>query len=123
MLASLFVGEWCKDVRHGVGRLVNKGNYYEGSFKNDAKCGLGRYFFKTTGQLQEGIWLDDYPQVTVIFDDPNNRIYEETGRSRTEFEIPPLTILKNPRNVYLKRAYEVLSQIDESSAEKSTQKS
>lgn len=112
-IIPVILGEWCRDVRHGIGRLVNKGNYYEGSFRNDTKCGLGRYYHLKTGQLQEGLWLDNLPQVTVIFDDPNNRIDESTGMNKTEFDIPPLTVLKNPRTVYLQRAHEVLNEIEE----------
>jgi hypothetical protein len=105
-----YIGQWSKDLRHGVGRLVNpdNGNYYEGSFKNDKKCGLGRYFHLTTGQLQEGVWSDDLPQVTKMMDDIKTR---SIAPNQTEFEIPPLTILKSPHQVYLERAHEVLAEV------------
>ncbi|CAL8089345.1 unnamed protein product [Orchesella dallaii] len=109
----IYTGEWNKDQRHGIGRLVNtKGDYYEGTFKKDTKCGLGRFYHLTTGQLQEGLWFDDLPQTTILFDDPIRRsVNKSTGPFRI-FQIPPLTVLKNPRQVYLQRAYEVLDQVE-----------
>lgn len=103
-----------------MGRLVNNGDYYEGTFKNDEKCGLGRFHHISKGQLQEGIWKRNLPQVTTLFDDPDpgNRVDENTGMMKTQFEIPPLTILRNPQRLYLERAHEVL---DEISQENSTQ--
>jgi len=114
----IYTGEWYKDQRHGIGRLVNNGNYYEGSFKHDTKCGLGRFHHLSTGQLQEGVWFDNLPQVTVLFDDPNpaERFDETTGKTKTPYEIPPLTVIKNPRHVYLHRAHDVLQMIAEHEA-------
>jgi len=117
----IYTGEWYKDQRQGIGRLVNNGNYYEGCFKNDKKCGLGRFHHLITGQLQEGVWFDDLPQVTVLFDNPNppDASTEELSQPhKNAHEIPPITVLKNYKQVYLKRAHDVLKIIQDKDAPK-----
>jgi len=110
---AIYNGQWFKDQRHGVGRLINpeNGHYYEGSFRHDKKCGLARYFHLTTGQIQEGVWCDDEPQVTLIFDDLKRR---DKAPRKTEFQIPQLTMLKSPQQVYLERAHEVMETVKNS---------
>jgi len=122
----IYTGEWYNDQRQGIGRLVSNGNYYEGTFKNDVKCGLGRFHHNTTGQLQEGVWFDDLPQVTTFMDDPSpspSKGMDETIELRkTPFPIPPLTVLRNPKHVYLTRAHEVLKMIEDSESAAETSK-
>jgi len=65
----------------------------------------------TTGQLQEGIWFDDLPQTTILFDEATRLSADKSTGPLTKFEIPPLTVLTNPKQVYLQRAYEVLNQV------------
>jgi len=62
----------------------------------------------TTGQVQEGVWLNNQPEVTFIRDDEELRT---VAPDATEFNIPPLTLLKAPNDVYLARAHEVLQSI------------
>ncbi|XP_035716433.1 MORN repeat-containing protein 3 [Folsomia candida] len=109
---GIYIGQWVKDMRHGVGRYLNHetGNYYEGSYKVDKKCGLGRYHYLSTGQVQEGVWFDDFPEVTEMRDDLKRR---DGAPRKTEFEIPPLTILMDPHQVYLSRAHEILDKVKE----------
>jgi len=108
---GIYTGQFRKDVRHGVGRFEEhgSGNYYEGSYKFDKKAGLGRYYFVSKGQLEEGVWFDDLPEVTVMIDDtPEKR---EVASDKTEWDIPPLTILLDANSVYLPRAAEVLDKV------------
>jgi len=109
---GIYTGQWVKDVRHGVGRYQEHGtgNYYEGSYKFDKKAGLGRYFFISKGQIEEGVWFDDLPEVTLMMDDTPER--REAASDKTEFEIPPLTILLDANSVYLPRAHEVLDKVN-----------
>jgi hypothetical protein len=108
---GIYTGQWSKDLRHGVGRFLNNetGDYYEGTYKNDKRCGLGRYHFLSTGQIQEGVWYDDFPEVTLFMDDVKHR--RDNAPKKTEFDIPPLTMLQDPHQVYLARAHEVLDKV------------
>lgn len=82
---SFYCGEWLEGVRHGEGILVkNDGNRYEGNWENDEKNGRGRFYFLTTGQIQEGIWKDGIPCVSTISDIP----YRQTCLRPTKFPIP-----------------------------------
>lgn len=82
---SYYYGEWLDGVRHGEGILVkNDGNRYEGNWKDDEKNGKGRFYFLSTGQIQEGIWKDGIPCVSTITDIP----YRQTCLRPTKFAIP-----------------------------------
>lgn len=39
--------------------LAENGDRYEGTWENDEKNGLGRYYHMNTGQLQEGCWINN----------------------------------------------------------------
>ncbi|KAJ8918624.1 hypothetical protein NQ315_013130 [Exocentrus adspersus] len=68
---SWYDGEWVDDMRQGLGVFVRAdGNRYEGSWYKDKKHGQGRFFFLMTGQIQDGVWKEDYCKFSVMCDVP-----------------------------------------------------
>ncbi|XP_066245982.1 MORN repeat-containing protein 3-like [Euwallacea similis] len=58
---AYFDGEFKNDVREGLGILIRSdGNRYEGEWYNDLKHGKGRFVHLDSGQLQVGVWNDDF---------------------------------------------------------------
>jgi len=108
----VYTGMWTNDARDGVGRHVNSitGSFYEGAFKKDTKCGLGRYYHFETGQMQEGVWYMDKPQISVMVDDEKRR---NVAPRKTQYELPMLSILRCPNDVYLERAHETMKLVAE----------
>lgn len=62
-------GDWKRDLRHGLGMWVRPdGNRYEGSWAFDVKHGKGRFFHLDSGQMQEGVWQNDYCVYSFVID-------------------------------------------------------
>lgn len=107
---SFYDGDWLDGVRNGKGILVKKdGNRYEGNWEHDQKHGRGRFYFLTTGQIQEGVWKNDIPCVSTISDIP----YRQTCIMPTLFPIPK-NCLADIDKVLEIRANEVLQDLQES---------
>ena len=42
---------------NGWGRMISEeGDYYVGWFKDDKRCGYGKYVNATSGKIEEGLW-------------------------------------------------------------------
>ncbi|XP_013180674.1 PREDICTED: MORN repeat-containing protein 3-like [Papilio xuthus] len=92
---TLYVGYWHMGVKEGLGMFVQvNGNRYEGNWKNDKKNGLGRFYHMSTGQLQEGCWLDNLCVKSKMLD---INVRQFCIRP-TEYPIPPET-LQNSREI------------------------
>lgn len=50
-----------------ISTLANE-NRYEGDWIDDMKNGKGKYIFRTTNQVMEGIWIDDVAKQTIVTD-------------------------------------------------------
>lgn len=61
-------------------------NRYEGKWQNDKKNGRGKYFFLGTGQLMEGVWVDDIPKCCQMAD-----LGRELAVEGSEFPIPEVS--------------------------------
>ncbi|KAJ8952817.1 hypothetical protein NQ318_008138, partial [Aromia moschata] len=87
---SFYDGDWVKDVRQGLGLLVRKDtNRYEGEWYCDMKNGKGRFFFLTTGVIQDGIWYNDYCVYSCFYNVP----YRQTATKPTINPIPKVSKL------------------------------
>ncbi|THD18892.1 MORN repeat-containing protein 3 [Fasciola hepatica] len=115
---EIYEGEWCADKRWGWGRMYYlDGSIYEGQWVNDKRCGdgmlrlrkwdndkkngRGKYFFLRTGQLMEGVWVDDIPKCCQMID-----LGRELAVEGSEFEIPEIK-LEDPNGV-LRETHEKL---------------
>ncbi|TGZ74535.1 hypothetical protein CRM22_000882 [Opisthorchis felineus] len=103
---SIYEGQWVDDLRNGDGmlRLPNQ-NRFEGKWVNDKKNGRGKYFFLGTGQLMEGIWVDDVPKCCQMVD-----LGRELAPQRTQFEIPEIK-LEDPNAVLRETQEKLLEQL------------
>ncbi|CAH0556095.1 unnamed protein product [Brassicogethes aeneus] len=81
---SFYSGDWFKDVRQGLGMFVcSNGNRYEGKWFDDLKHGEGLYFHLDSGQMQEGIWKENYCVFSTMKDIP----FRQTSTDPTRFAI------------------------------------
>ncbi|VEL30736.1 unnamed protein product [Protopolystoma xenopodis] len=87
---SIYEGRWREDKRCGDGmlRLPNE-NRFEGSWLNDMKNGRGKFFFLNSGQMMEGVWVNDIPKCCQMTD-----IGREQASRPTEFPIPEVTFIE-----------------------------
>ncbi|XP_041348392.1 MORN repeat-containing protein 3-like [Gigantopelta aegis] len=85
---TIYEGEWFDDERSGQGmlRLVNE-NRYEGSWKNGKKNGPGKYYYLDTGQLFEGVWVDNTAKCGTMKD-----FNRETAPESTIYPIPQVEL-------------------------------
>lgn len=59
---SYYEGQWCRDQKHGVGRMqYPSGNVYEGGWRDDRKHGPGTMHWRSLQQQYTGMWEDDLP--------------------------------------------------------------
>ncbi|XP_030757872.1 MORN repeat-containing protein 3-like isoform X2 [Sitophilus oryzae] len=66
---AFFDGYFENDKRNGVGVFVQaNGNRYEGEWRDDLKHGNGLFFHLDNGQLQDGVWVDDWCVHSVLRD-------------------------------------------------------
>nr|CAB3263907.1 MORN repeat-containing protein 3-like [Phallusia mammillata] len=66
---SVYEGEWDEDKCNGRGMLkLDNENRYEGEWKGGKKNGRGQFFYLDTGQLYEGVWVDDVPKCGAMTD-------------------------------------------------------
>ncbi|KAA3676176.1 uncharacterized protein DEA37_0006221 [Paragonimus westermani] len=91
-------GEWKDNKRH-----ANE-NRFEGQWVNDKKNGRGKYFFLGTGQLMEGIWINDVPKCCQMVD-----LGRERAPEPTQFGIPEIK-LEDPNGV-LRETQEQLAEL------------
>lgn len=67
---SFYAGSFSKGLRHGSGMFVRTdGNRYEGEWRNGMKHGQGRFFHLHTGQMQEGVWVENvcvFSKIVII---------------------------------------------------------
>ncbi|VDP91498.1 unnamed protein product [Echinostoma caproni] len=110
---EIYEGEWCSDKRWGWGRMYYidgsiyeaNNNRYEGKWANDKKNGRGKYFFLGTGQLMEGVWVDDVPKCCQMVD-----LGRELAIEGTEFEIPEIK-LEDPNGVLRETQEQLLTKL------------
>lgn len=84
----IYMGNWVKGQKTGVGRLIRADtkDYYEGNFYKGVKCGMGKYHHLRTGQIQDGVWVDNMARVTLMSDVKAR----QTAKEKTPFPIPLL---------------------------------
>jgi len=100
---SIYEGAWHDDKRNGDGllRLANN-NRYEGSWMDDKKNGSGRFFYLDTGQVLEGVWVNDGPKCGEMIDFGR----EEAGDGKTQYPIrsnelaEPQKVLKAAKDMF-----------------------
>ncbi|GAA47916.1 MORN repeat-containing protein 3 [Clonorchis sinensis] len=92
----------CSDQIIGIAANQNR---FEGKWVNDKKNGRGKYFFLGTGQLMEGIWVDDVPKCCQMAD-----LGRELAPERTPFEIPEIK-LEDPNAVLRETQEKLLEQL------------
>ncbi|XP_068629976.1 MORN repeat-containing protein 3-like [Battus philenor] len=86
---TLYVGYWRLNKKDGLGMFVQaNGNRYEGHWDSDKKNGLGRFYHMSTGQMQEGCWLDNICVKSKMLD-INVRQFCNLP---TQYPIPPETL-------------------------------
>ncbi|XP_075224592.1 uncharacterized protein LOC142326190 isoform X2 [Lycorma delicatula] len=86
---SFYEGEWLNEKPHGHGlHVYANGNRYEGEWLNGMKYGAGHYYHLDTGQIQNGVWLNDKAVVSQIADST----YRQTAIHPT-----PYPITKKPK--------------------------
>ena len=79
---DVFEGDWVDDVRSGLGVLnMSNGDRYEGHWLNDKKEGPGRYFYRRTGKMYEGEWVDGSPKCGSYSDIPASTFDDSMARS------------------------------------------
>lgn len=72
---AFYDGDWRNDRRDGYGMLVRAdGNRYEGEWLNHLKHGKGRFFHLDTGQMLEGIWIEDICTTAIMMDIPFRQV-------------------------------------------------
>jgi hypothetical protein len=73
---DIYVGMWYNGRKNGYGFLTkNNGDHFEGNWIEDKREGFGSYFFKQSGKILIGEWIDDSPQTAIycnIKDDVHN---------------------------------------------------
>ena len=67
---NIYVGEWKNGELHGIGTLTEYGGKYVGEFKNNSKNGFGTFFY-TNGNIQEGVWENNFLVRTDKFTPPS----------------------------------------------------
>ncbi|XP_022916000.1 MORN repeat-containing protein 3-like [Onthophagus taurus] len=101
---SFFDGDFYKDLREGLGLFVySNGNRYEGFWLHDLKHGKGRIYHLDSGQLQEGVWVEDYCIYSTIEDIP----FRQTSVTPTPYPVDKIKLLQ-PDCVCTRREAEVL---------------
>lgn len=66
---SFYLGEWCNDMYNGAGILRQaNGNRYEGFWKDNMKHDEGTFYHNHTGQLQKGVWVNDFCKTSIMQD-------------------------------------------------------
>ena len=63
-------------------------NRYEGSWKNDKKNGPGKYYYLDTGQLFQGVWVDDIAKCGTMED-----FNRDTAPEPTVYPIPQVSFI------------------------------
>lgn len=87
---AFYDGDWIHDKRDGYGMYVGAdGNRYEGEWSKDMKHGRGRYFHLDSGQMQEGIWVNDICVFSIMMDIP----FRQTALKATPYPMPKVSIL------------------------------
>lgn len=71
---------------------------FEGEFRGDKKCGHGKFFFISVGQLMEGTWLNDVVKCSTLRNIAGYKALPVCTKP-TQYDIPPIT-LRNPLKVY-----------------------
>ena len=63
---DVYIGQWNLDKRCGYGCLFKStGDQFEGMWLDGKREGKGSYFFKETGKMIVGEWVDDRPKCVV----------------------------------------------------------
>ncbi|PVD31236.1 hypothetical protein C0Q70_06648 [Pomacea canaliculata] len=104
---TIYEGEWYDDECSGQGmmRLANE-NRYEGSWKNGKRNGPGKFYYLDTGQLFEGVWVDNTPKCGSMRD-----FGRDHAPDPTPYPIPAIE-LKNPNNVLAEVEEKFLQDLD-----------
>ncbi|XP_046351627.2 MORN repeat-containing protein 3-like [Haliotis rufescens] len=91
---TIYEGEWYDDLRSGQGMLRQTNeNRYEGSWKDGKKNGPGKFYYLNSGQVFEGVWVDNVPKCGTMQD------YGRDGApGPTQYPIPEVK-LDNPEAV------------------------
>lgn len=91
---SIYEGEWKEDKQCGQGmyRLASE-NRYEGEWRDGKKNGRGKFFYLDSGQVYEGVWVDDIAKCGSMID-----FLRESAWSPTMYPIPAVK-LENAANV------------------------
>ncbi|KAJ8964568.1 hypothetical protein NQ314_004872, partial [Rhamnusium bicolor] len=106
---AFYDGDWVKDVRQGLGLLVRAdGNRYEGAWHADMKHGKGRFFFLDTGQMQDGVWWEDYCTFSIIFNLP----FRQTSVQPVMYPVP-IVCLVNAEDICVIQEWRALGGLDE----------
>lgn len=81
---GFYDGTWLKDKRHGEGLFVRPdGNRYEGTWAKDLKHGRGKFFHLDSGQVQEGVWQEEFCVYSQLSDIP----FRQTAQNPTQYAI------------------------------------
>ena len=111
---SIYEGEWYDDKRNGQGMFrlrkqfstsdlvfawicqqnwtfsclnLASENRYEGQWKDDKKNGFGKFYHLDTGQMFEGVWVDNVAKCGNMTD-----FSREIAPHPTEFPIPQVCL-------------------------------
>ncbi|XP_030757873.1 MORN repeat-containing protein 3-like isoform X3 [Sitophilus oryzae] len=80
-------GDWKNGKMHGVFVQAN-GNRYEGEWRDDLKHGNGLFFHLDNGQLQDGVWVDDWCVHSVLRDIN----YRQCSIAPTIYPVPQIAL-------------------------------
>ncbi|KAK7089712.1 MORN repeat-containing protein 3-like [Littorina saxatilis] len=86
---TIYEGEWFDDQRNGQGMLrqVNE-NRHEGSWKDGMKNGPGKFYYLDSGQVFEGVWVNNTPKCGTMRD-----FGRENAPAPTQYPIPSIELL------------------------------
>ena len=90
-----YEGGWADDVRSGLGVFVlANGDRYEGHWLKDKKEGPGRFYYRSTGKVYEGEWVDDTPRCGEYKDATAEEVGADGAAATAGMPLPTLELLQ-----------------------------
>jgi len=90
-----YEGGWADDCRSGLGVFVMaNGDRYEGHWLNGKKEGPGRFYYKSTGKVYEGEWVEDTPKCGEFKDASPEEVGAESAAAMAGMPLPTLELLQ-----------------------------
>jgi hypothetical protein len=95
---DVYEGEWESDRYNGIGIMwYGNGNAYEGHFVRGSKEGPGKFYYRSTGKIYEGEWVDDAPRCGAFRDATEEELHKFRSQASTvpaleSFQLPQLEL-------------------------------